>query len=138
MKKYLIFNAKNFEIVGSEERPDNEPYEPVGDLDCIEIDENSCISEYYFKNSQLTKRPKKPSEEYIWNCSEWVINELLIAAKTKSARNALLQESDWTDTVTAQTRLTNWQQWQDYRQALRDIPQQAGYPLDVIWPEQPK
>ena len=56
----------------------------------------------------------------------------------KAKRLNLLIQSDWTDTVTAQTRLTNWQEWQDYRQALRDITKQAGYPLDVIWPEQPK
>ena len=24
-----------------------------------------------------------------------------------------------------------------YRQALRDIPQQEGFPLDVVWPEKP-
>ena len=54
-------------------------------------------------------------------------------------RKELLQESDWTDTVSAQTRLSDllYQAWQDYRQALRDIPQQANYPTDVIWPIAP-
>jgi len=27
--------------------------------------------------------------------------------------------------------------WRSYRQALLDVPQQAGFPLSVIWPEQP-
>ena len=137
MKKYLIFDTETLEIINVETRPDNEPYEPSGNLDSIEIDENSYASEYYFKNSKLTKRPKKPSHEHIWNGSEWVIDELLIAVKTKSARNALLQESDWTDTVSAQSRLSNWQEWQDYRQALRDITQQTGFPLDIEWPVAP-
>ena len=29
------------------------------------------------------------------------------------------------------------QAWADYRQALLDIPQQAGFPSDVIWPIKP-
>ena len=137
MKKYLIFDAETFEIISVETRPDSEPYKPSENFDFVEIDENSCASEYYFKNSKLTKRSKKPNYEYIWDGSEWVIDESLIAVKTKSARNALLQESDWTDTVSAQTRLKNWQQWQDYRQALRDIPSQTGYPTDIVWPTPP-
>ena len=52
-------------------------------------------------------------------------------------RKQLLQESDWTDTVSAQTRLTNYAEWQTYRQALRDIPTQTGYPIDIVWPTPP-
>lgn len=54
-------------------------------------------------------------------------------------RALLLQESDWTDTLSAKNRLgeTRYQEWQDYRQALRDITAQAGYPTEVIWPVAP-
>ena len=27
--------------------------------------------------------------------------------------------------------------WADYRQALRDIPQQSGFPGDIDWPVKP-
>jgi hypothetical protein len=27
--------------------------------------------------------------------------------------------------------------WRDYRQALRDIPQQEGYPITLTWPQPP-
>lgn len=27
--------------------------------------------------------------------------------------------------------------WADYRQALLDVPQQAGFPNDVVWPVKP-
>jgi len=27
--------------------------------------------------------------------------------------------------------------WADYRQALRDIPEQAGFPEDIDWPPVP-
>lgn len=29
------------------------------------------------------------------------------------------------------------QEWLDYRQALRDVPQQAGFPKNIVWPEKP-
>ena len=29
-------------------------------------------------------------------------------------------------------------EWAKYRQSLRDIPQQPGFPYDVVWPEKPK
>ena len=28
--------------------------------------------------------------------------------------------------------------WTDYRLALLDVPQQPGFPVDVIWPQKPK
>lgn len=29
-------------------------------------------------------------------------------------------------------------EWKAYRQALRDVPEQAGFPDDVVWPEKPE
>lgn len=29
------------------------------------------------------------------------------------------------------------QEWADYRQALLDVPQQEGFPFDVVWPTKP-
>lgn len=50
-------------------------------------------------------------------------------------RQSLLQDSDWTQLpdIPEATRLA----WQPYRQALRDIPSQSGYPFNVVWPEPP-
>ena len=30
------------------------------------------------------------------------------------------------------------QAWIDYRQALRDVPQQNGFPTDIDWPMNPE
>jgi hypothetical protein len=59
--------------------------------------------------------------------------------KTKSVRSQLLLDSDWTDTLSAKNRLgqTLYDQWQTYRQALRDITAQPGYPIDIVWPTLP-
>lgn len=59
------------------------------------------------------------------------------AAQVKKKRDFLLYESDWTQIPN--NPLTNEQQqaWAVYRQELRDIPQQAGYPFNVDWPIAP-
>jgi len=65
---------------------------------------------------------------------------LQIGNTIKKQRLKLLQESDWTDTASAPTRLGQelYQQWQTYRQQLRDITQQTGYPFTVTWPTPPQ
>jgi len=57
-----------------------------------------------------------------------------LAAQVRAERDRLLAESDWTQVPDAPVDSTAWA---DYRQALRDVPQQAGFPNDVTWPEQP-
>lgn len=62
--------------------------------------------------------------------------ELLTAIRRK--RDALLAACDWTDLVSAQTRLTSEQliAWATYRQALRDMPQTCD-PYNPVWPVVP-
>lgn len=59
-----------------------------------------------------------------------------LAAAVRAERDRLLLESDWTQLpdVPAATRSV----WATYRQALRDIPQQAGFPANVVWPSKPE
>ena len=59
------------------------------------------------------------------------------AALTK--RTQLLVESDFSDLPVTQARLTDAQKsaWATYRQALRDITKQQGYPWDIQWPTKP-
>jgi hypothetical protein len=58
-----------------------------------------------------------------------------LAVDIREKRNQLLTASDWTQTVDAPVDQVAWQ---DYRQALRDIPQQAGFPTDTTWPTKPE
>lgn len=53
----------------------------------------------------------------------------------RDLRDALLKETDWTQApdVPEATRL----KWQTYRQLLRDVPQQTGFPTNVVWPAKP-
>lgn len=49
-------------------------------------------------------------------------------------RDRLLAASDWTQVADAPV---DQAAWAAYRQALRDVPQQAGFPDDITWPEVP-
>ena len=50
-------------------------------------------------------------------------------------RDARLKASDWTQVLDAPV---DQEAWATYRQALRDIPDQEGFPEDVTWPTKPE
>ena len=52
----------------------------------------------------------------------------------RDTRNARLSACDWTQLADSTADKTAWA---TYRQALRDIPTQSGFPWEVIWPTQP-
>jgi len=56
------------------------------------------------------------------------------AATVRSERSRLLQQSDWTQLADTPV---NKAAWASYRQALRDVPAQAGFPHAVVWPQEP-
>lgn len=56
------------------------------------------------------------------------------ASSVRNTRNQLLKESDWTQITDA---TVDKQVWLVYRQALRDITTQEGFPFNIIWPTQP-
>lgn len=60
------------------------------------------------------------------------------AKEVKTQRNALLQASDWTQVQDAPLDPDMKTAWTAYRQLLRDVPQQPGFPEDVTWPLEPK
>ena len=96
---------------------------------------------YYFQNDIPIRIPDAPDKNSVFNyiTKEWEVDLVLASRKVLNIRQQLLQESDWTDTVSAQTRLgiELYNSWQIYRQALRDITIQEGFPLAVNWPQAP-
>lgn len=58
----------------------------------------------------------------------------LLAAQVRIRRDRLLLASDWTQVADAPV---DQAAWATYRQALRDIPQQDGFPTNITWPTKP-
>lgn len=81
--------------------------------------------------------PFTPEEEAEWDAmeAEWAAGANdRAAAEIRTERDAKLTESDWTQVADAPVDQVAWA---TYRQALRDIPDQAGFPTEVNWPDKP-
>jgi hypothetical protein len=59
------------------------------------------------------------------------------AAAIRAERDKLIAASDWLSIRASDTGVALPQEWADYRQALRDITQQEGFPRSVEWPVSP-
>ena len=57
------------------------------------------------------------------------------ARKIRAMRDSLLTQSDWTQVADAPV---DQAAWATYRQALRDIPSQSGFPNEITWPTEPE
>lgn len=84
------------------------------------------------------------TSDIVPNYAQKVVNGVLQAdaeaastiaeSEAKGKRNDLLAETDWW----ANSDRTMTQAQIDYRQALRDVPQQDGFPTDITWPTKPE
>jgi hypothetical protein len=82
--------------------------------------------------------------KWVW---KWSVSEMDDEAKAakdaeaakgvRSTRDAKLAECDWLVIKSVETGIALAADWATYRQALRDVPAQAGFPHDITWPEKP-
>ena len=54
--------------------------------------------------------------------------------EVRQRRTMLLAKTDWTQLSDASADKSAWAV---YRQDLRDVPNQEGFPEDISWPNQP-
>lgn len=102
----------------------------------VGYNEEGC---FWVQGGEVVERPCRPSRNHNWDGQVWVVDAAKQLAdadsKARAERMQLLTASDWTQLpdVPEATRLL----WTAYRQALRDITEQAGYPLQIQWPISP-
>lgn len=113
----------------------------VGGVIHFEIPEFVGNDTHYVKNGCFLAFPQKPNNYCHWNWEDevWEYNLSLAIESTefeiKAKRGLLLKQSDWTQLP--DVPLSTKETWAEYRQYLRDIPSQAGYPFEVTWPVPP-
>jgi hypothetical protein len=73
---------------------------------------------------------QQPEQPRLTEQSKWTL--------IRQKRNRLLAECDWTQVPDAPLDEIRREAWQQYRQALREIPQRFERADDVAWPECPK
>jgi hypothetical protein len=77
-----------------------------------------------------------------WRIDPMTADEVTVAdakkaLQVRSRRDGLLQESDWVVIKSYERGENIPAEWELYRQALRDITAQAGFPYSVEWPTKP-
>jgi hypothetical protein len=68
----------------------------------------------------------------------WIANELeQEKTRVRSIRDSLLLKSDWVTIKAYDANVPVSSDWAEYRQILRDVTSQEGFPWNVIWPTDP-
>ena len=60
------------------------------------------------------------------------------ALAVRNTRDGLIASCDWMAIKAFEGGTTVATEWATYRQALRDVSAQAGFPNDITWPTQPE
>ena len=63
--------------------------------------------------------------------------DTVLAASTRQKRDRIIAATDYLVTPDYPIESDRLAKVKTYRQALRDIPEQAGFPRTIIWPEKP-
>lgn len=115
---------------------------------------NSTLADWKVYPVQVGPKPEvnpdqdavlKDMPDYVNN--SWVLGWLVrsktdqeiaqLADEVRAERNAKLTACDWTQLDDAPLTEAAKIVWQKYRQELRDVTSQAGFPTNVVWPEAP-
>jgi hypothetical protein len=93
-----------------------------------------------FEGSIFAIMPYEVIETKLWRAytaDELAEIDAQKAQEIRSERNTKLTESDWTQLNDTPLDNDSKVAWTVYRQALRDIPSQEGFPHNVVWPTKP-
>lgn len=96
--------------------------------------------------SDTVEVPQRPAHYYNYVGGRWVedtaVRDAYLAPRTRTQRNSILA-NEVDPIVSNPLRWAAMSQdkrveWAAYRQALLDVPQQAGFPASVNWPSKPE
>tara|TARA_R100001510_G_C7550750_1_gene134666 strand:- start:1 stop:468 length:468 start_codon:yes stop_codon:yes gene_type:complete len=122
--------------------PSNEILEGLG----VHTVNSVTKPDYDIRTQKLTQNSAPHLEEgqwYIgWTITDKTADEITAydteeAITVRSRRDFLLSQSDWTQMVDSPLSDTDKAAWATYRQGLRDVPSQSGFPNNVTFPTEP-
>lgn len=113
--KYRLMTEVNY---GTEEQPDIQQTFSDVSLGWSKANEEIARREAY--NGEVTVEDIPMTED-----------------EARAKRDKLLADTDWTQVLDAPIDAETREAYRTYRQALRDIPEQDGFPETITWPELP-
>lgn len=125
-----LFPNVSFTLSGIEEEflITNSAMEVISWIPVAENETLDTVEPYIQEGKVYTIRPRVKTQE------ELLAEYNLLAESIRFRRNQLLKESDWTQVADAPVDKIAWA---TYRQALRDITTQTGFPFNVYFPVNP-
>lgn len=111
------------------------------------LTENGCLQVSQFKPYDRNTQKLTPVAPYVEGDQVYTVTvESLTsedrqtkrkqaAAEARKQRDTLMAATDWTQLDDYPK--ANKAAWKNYRQQLRDVPQQSGFPETIIWPTSP-
>ncbi|MGE4195154.1 MAG: tail fiber assembly protein [Pseudodesulfovibrio sp.] len=85
--------------------------------------------------------PDRSSRGLLWDAASkmWIVDQSspVLAAAVRDERDRLLAACDWTQMPDSPLDDDTQAAWTAYRQALREVPEQPGFPVSVEWPAEP-
>lgn len=148
MKYYIAYNTITGEISSNVVAENADTLSPIADnFTYLEVPEPVDNGKYYLdpQSLQPVAYPDKPDPSYTWNGATKTWEDLrtqeqksIVAnIKAKQERDKLLTSTDWVVIKALEQGTPVSESWSTYRQQLRDITLQPGYPLTITWPTPP-
>lgn len=132
-----IYDAFGFDIVYKGELPPlTSPYQTHVQQGAEELDGTwytktvlGPVFEEYLDSDEETVTVEAQLAEHKLNIDTLAVEQL------RGQRNIKLAQSDWTQLIDSPS--VNQEEWAEYRQQLRDVPSQEGFPFEGSWPVDP-
>jgi hypothetical protein len=105
------------------------------------VDDTTILNEwYYFENGWKIDKPERPGSYYNWEDAAWVLDTEELWQQIRSARDTLLNKSDWTQNADSPLTDEKKAEWVTYRASLRNVPAANSGATDlnsITWPTKP-
>lgn len=139
MINYTVYNSHTGEILYNLSCNDQTTAD-ANLIDSSYIPGTYSGQQYYIQNNMPVDKGQALSANHVFDYTTktWQLDLQQLAHNLRHTRNILLTDIDRVNTVWYAALTTQQQnELQAYRQALLDVPQQAGFPEQVEWPAKP-
>lgn len=135
--RYPVYLGELQNTYGVNVDPNNPP------VPFVKVQEQS-VPTVNFNQKVVPGTPTQVNGVYVqvWQVVELTADELnaksnALGSRIRSKRNAILMDTDWTQNLDSPLNDADKDTYKVYRQALRDVSNQQGFPQSVTWPTPP-